>query len=203
MKNNTYLKQAGLIMLISWILIAPSLAAPVSHGESLAYSPDRWPARWSAIIRQNQAIDARQTNATGRYTTQTVRQENPWAHDSSVLFSVPSGHRPWGEPPRKTYRQRTRSQSYRDQRRPVYRQPTLHQPAYGAGIMPQTMTGMAYPSAYGIPAVPGLGYPLPYGYGYGVSPLLGSPLLAPPLLGYPYTAYPLGMRGMNWPFGAW
>lgn len=214
MRKGTYIKLAGFISLLGWVMAAPSLAEPALHAEPLAYSPDRWPSRWSAIIRQNQATGDEHAYGYGSYQARPVRHENPWAHDSSVLFEVPAGqgHRPWGEPPRKTRRQQARAGYYRDQRRAVYRSNPLYNPYRYAGMA--GMAGMV-PQAY-----PGLGYMNPFGglgglggFGlanpYGVSPLLGSPLLPPPLLGgypyagYPSMGYPAGMGGMNRPFGAW
>lgn len=196
MKNSTYIKLAGLIGLIGCSMTATSLAESLLHAGSVSYSPDRWPARWSTIVQQNQAIENGNAYGYGNYQTRPVRHENPWAHDSSVLFKVPAGHRPWGAPPRKTRRQ-VRADRYRDQRRPMYRpSPMYNQYGYG-GMMPQSYPGLGYMRPFGSLGSSGLANP------YGISPMLRSPLLASPYMGYPAATYPVGMGGMNWPFGAW
>lgn len=204
MRKGIYIILTGFISLLGWAMAAPSLAEPALHAEPLTYSPDRWPARWSAIIRQNQATGDEHAYGYGSYQGRSVRHENPWAHDSSVLFEVPAGgqgHRPWGEPPRKTRRQQARTGGYREQRRAVYYNPYPY--AGMAGMVPQAYPGLGYMSPFG--GLGGLGMG---GFGlanpYGVSPLLGSPLLGGyPYAGYPYMGSPGGMGGMNWPFGAW
>ena len=197
MKSSTYSTVAGFTSLLIWAMATPSLAEP------LAYSPDRWPARWSTIVQQNQAIEDDHAYGYGNYQAQPVRHENPWTHDSSVLFHIPAvvDQRPWGAPPRKSRRQ-MRADRYREQRRPVYRSNRLYNPyryAGMTGMMPQAYPGLGYMNSFG-----GLG-----GFGmvnpYGISPLLSSPLMMSPLPGsYPYAGgYPVGMGGMNWPLGAW
>jgi len=216
MSKGRYLILAGSIGLLGWSMTGSSLAEPLS------YSPDRWPARWSAIVQQNQVPSTQPTYGYGSYQKQPARQqqENPWAHNGSSLFKVPASQRPWGEPPRKSRRDR-RKTYYRDQRPSFNRSnPRYSTSPYAAGISP------AYPgSAFGY------GYPtggLGLAYPYGVSPLLtgplpaasllGSPLLAAPLAtsplmaypyganlygAYPYNAYAPGAGTANWPFGAW
>ena len=177
-----------LIGLIGGTVASSCLAEPLS------YSPDRWPARWSAIVQQNQAPTEQSAYGYG-YQKQTVRQENPWAHDGSTLFKLPANQRPWGQPPRKSRRER-RAVYYRDSgqvsNRSNYRY--MQSPYMGGMSSMYPVSGFAY------------GYPVGgsgRSYLYGGSPLLAPPLASYPYGAYPYVGYPPGLAGMNWPFGGW
>ncbi len=196
MKTGISIKWVGFVSLIGWGLTSITWADAEWRGGTLTYSPDRWPSRWSSVVRQAPRDDDR---AYGYgYRDRRDRQDNPWAHDSSMLFDVPEATRPWGEPPRKSRRQQERARSYREQARPEYRRnPGYEQyPAYGlnpyAGMAAPVYPGLGF--GYAPPVVaPGLTYP------YGV-----SPLLTPTVPGaYPYGVYPGRPGGLNWPMGAW
>ena len=207
MNKSSYIKLTGVLALLGWTLGNSCLAEPLS------YSPDRWPSRWSSIVQQGDVNRDRPGYGYGydnrdNYRGRTVRQDNPWAHNSSVLFDVPSAQRPWGEPPRQRRREQRRDY-YRDQARAL-------PPAMNRYENPGYAYGNNYGYGAGLPSVnPAAGLAYQYTqptssltWPYAVSPLLASPLvtsplLGSPLLGYPYGGYPLGVTGMNWPFAAW
>ena len=196
MKTGIKYKLAGVIGLLACVANTNALADP------LTYSSDRWPSRWSSVVQQAPASS--QAYGYGDSQRQVQRQQNnPWVHNSSTLFDIPAADRPWGQPPRKSQRRRSRETYYRQAVVGMNHMGSMHNAyGYGAGL-PGAYTQPVYSNPY-TAGLTGVGMP------YGVSPLLASPLLASPLvtsplLGYPYGAHPLstGLGRMNWPFGAW
>lgn len=167
----------------------------VKADDTVTYSPEQWPKRWSSAIRHEQNSN----NYPERDESQSINEQGGEVFSDQDLFynSPEERHLQRRHKRRRGWERQSRFADHSSQYRNRARSSGMRR--YPNSYMRAPYAYGAYPYAYGSPGYMGYpGYLSPYtGYGlYGPSPLLapglglGYPGLLGSPLGYPYPGLP-------------
>lgn len=190
LRDNDYGKRLRTFLCLGALGVASQVSAnPFMMGQSVAYSSEQWPDRWSSALSPAPIQSVVAENALTPYqpVQKMVPYYNPYSQTTGGApyygFNERQVVRPWGELPRKTRNTKRKQRYKRDRQRLQNR----YQP-------------MAYPQVLPISNPYMNSFPYAGGLFPGVSPVMGAPGLISP-----YGVAPLGGLGAAWPVapGLW